>query len=489
MRGPVDCTADSIVGLFAGSRCAYSNEQLAEFAGSLIRRTGEAGLRTSLLAGQIAHETARFTYGGQVQPEQFNFAGLGATNGGAAGASFGSIDDGVIAVCQHHLAYVVGSTTGWPNAALAWPMLDERNELITSGAKAGVVRVIGDYTNGRWAFTPAIPLGGDNGYARAIVLIADSVSVEIQPGGNVVEEEYPTEAAIGCLVRIEATDFDNGARDLSTVRWGVVHDTEGHFEGDIATLTHGSRSGSIHAIIGRERGQFVASVPIRRSAYAAGNDLLGDAAIQVELSHAPQSGELDYTDWQYEALAAFYRWAIGQGAQIPLVYFWPHPPDGDGGPLPDDPGFIGHYGVPNPNVPGAWGGISGHTDPGDAFDWPRFMALMQQGVPPGVPAPPAEGPLVFAGLDKYTGERIGMGGAFKRLYISTPFAVQAFGLPVANEHRYHIFNGLTGKNERENVVGQETDRVFLEYNPDPAVAGAWDATVLPWYLRPTFVGL
>jgi hypothetical protein len=71
-------------------------------------------------------------------------------------------------------------------------------------------------------------------------------------------------------------------------------------------------------------------------------------------------------------------------------YYWPHPPDADGGPLPDVPGIIGHYGVPNPNKPGQWGGFAGHTDPGNDFDWPRFIALLGNTPPTPTPGPPPD---------------------------------------------------------------------------------------------------
>lgn len=54
---------------------------------------------------QAIYETNWFRFGGSVQADQNNFAGLGATGGGAAGASFATVEEGVIAHIQHLYAY------------------------------------------------------------------------------------------------------------------------------------------------------------------------------------------------------------------------------------------------------------------------------------------------------------------------------------------------------------------------------------------------
>lgn len=48
------------------------------------------GIRGDVAFAQAIHETGYFRFGGQVRKEQNNFAGLGATNDGASGASFKS---------------------------------------------------------------------------------------------------------------------------------------------------------------------------------------------------------------------------------------------------------------------------------------------------------------------------------------------------------------------------------------------------------------
>lgn len=54
---------------------------------------------------QACHETGIFAFGGDVKPEQNNFAGIGATGNGARGESFATVSDGVLAQIQHLACY------------------------------------------------------------------------------------------------------------------------------------------------------------------------------------------------------------------------------------------------------------------------------------------------------------------------------------------------------------------------------------------------
>lgn len=70
LLGPVDLTAAQIEAYFRGG--AYDEATVTRFARALLNATGMAGLRTSIVAGQIAHETARFKFGGQVPAGAYN---------------------------------------------------------------------------------------------------------------------------------------------------------------------------------------------------------------------------------------------------------------------------------------------------------------------------------------------------------------------------------------------------------------------------------
>ena len=63
------------------------------------------GIRGDVAFAQALHETNFFRFTGDVQPEQNNFAGIGATGGGASGATFPNPSTGVLAHIQHLFAY------------------------------------------------------------------------------------------------------------------------------------------------------------------------------------------------------------------------------------------------------------------------------------------------------------------------------------------------------------------------------------------------
>lgn len=304
-----------------------------------------------------------------------NPCGLGSTSRDVPGAAFASADDGIRAQCEHLCAYAYTIAECPVDHA---HMVDPRHYMHLGNPVIGGL-------NGHWAVPGA-------SYAQNICAIANAI------GGTPVAE-YPTEADIGAPIRLETTDFVGPERALADIDWYVIHDTEGHYEGDIAVLTHGSRNGSIHAIIGREPGQFCVSVPIHTTAWAAGNDTLGARAIQVELSKAPT--ERGYTDTQYQYLAAFVQWCQKQGVTVPLVYLGLHPTDADNGPLLDERGIIGHAGVPDGQ--GGWGGFAHHTDPGPQFDWPRFIAMLGNGPPPPPSPDQIDGYDVGAGIAQLVG--------------------------------------------------------------------------------------
>lgn len=118
-----------------------------------VRYAGEVGLRADILWAQMLHETAFGGYGGSVTASQNNFAGIGATGGGAPGVTFPTAEDGVKAHVAHLAAYVfTDDRASWTN-----PSVDPRYD----GVKPrGIARVLADL-DGRWA----VP---GNGYGAAI---------------------------------------------------------------------------------------------------------------------------------------------------------------------------------------------------------------------------------------------------------------------------------------------------------------------------------
>ena len=84
------------------------------------------GLKAEVAFCQAMLETGFLRYGVDVQINQYNFAGLGATDNGAPGNSFGSVREGIRAQVQHLKAYA--STDG-----LNQPCVDTRFQHVRRG--------------------------------------------------------------------------------------------------------------------------------------------------------------------------------------------------------------------------------------------------------------------------------------------------------------------------------------------------------------------
>lgn len=85
------------------------------------------GVKPEVVFGQSMNETGYLKFGGDLKPEQFNFAGLGATGGGVAGNSYESVQIGLRAQVQHLKAYASTETL---NSAC----VDNRFSYVTRGS-------------------------------------------------------------------------------------------------------------------------------------------------------------------------------------------------------------------------------------------------------------------------------------------------------------------------------------------------------------------
>jgi len=104
-------------------------------------------IRPEVALSQAAKETGFFYFGGDVKPEQNNFAGIGATGGGVSGAGFTSREMGVEAHLQHLYAYA--SESPLPDGR---EQLDPRFNLVERG---GAIYV--EDLGGKWA--PSLDYG------------------------------------------------------------------------------------------------------------------------------------------------------------------------------------------------------------------------------------------------------------------------------------------------------------------------------------------
>ncbi|WP_026564089.1 N-acetylmuramoyl-L-alanine amidase [Bacillus sp. UNC41MFS5] len=99
------------------------------------------GIRGDVAFAQAIHETDYFRFTGVVNPDQNNFAGIGATGGDTRGARFESEEEGVLAQLQHLYAYA--TTKPLPNQ---YPLVDPRFHLVDRGSAPTWTAL-----NGKWA--------------------------------------------------------------------------------------------------------------------------------------------------------------------------------------------------------------------------------------------------------------------------------------------------------------------------------------------------
>ena len=118
---------------------------------------GEAeGVRGDVALAQSIHETGYFQFGNLVQPEQYNFAGIGATGPGHPGNTFASARIGIRAQIQHLKAYA-------STEPLKQAVVDPRFSYVDRGC-APTVESLG----GKWA-VPGV------GYGQMIVDIMNAM--------------------------------------------------------------------------------------------------------------------------------------------------------------------------------------------------------------------------------------------------------------------------------------------------------------------------
>lgn len=101
-------------------------DTIEEFCEILYEEAVDEGVRPEVVFAQSMNETGWLQFGGDVKIEQFNFAGLGATGGGVAGAQFESVRQGLRAQVQHLKAY---ATDEKPKKEI----VDPRYNLVTKG--------------------------------------------------------------------------------------------------------------------------------------------------------------------------------------------------------------------------------------------------------------------------------------------------------------------------------------------------------------------
>ena len=113
-------------GKYDGCLAKGGASTINQFAQIFYEEATAEGVRTEVAFTQCMKETGFLKYGGDVLPNQYNFAGIGAT-GAVHGASFSNVRMGVRAQIQHLKAY--GSISPLTN-----PCVDPRFNLVKRGS-------------------------------------------------------------------------------------------------------------------------------------------------------------------------------------------------------------------------------------------------------------------------------------------------------------------------------------------------------------------
>ena len=112
---------------------------IQKFCEILARQAESEGVRADVVFAQSMLETNWLRFTGVCKPEQYNFAGIGATGGDNPGNSFRNISEGLLAQVQHLKAYA--STAPLNNTCV-----DPRFHLVTRGC-APVIAWLGIQEN------------------------------------------------------------------------------------------------------------------------------------------------------------------------------------------------------------------------------------------------------------------------------------------------------------------------------------------------------
>lgn len=144
---------------------------LEELAKLFIEEGNIEGIRGDIAFAQSIKETGFFKYGGDVLPEQNNYAGIGTVGGGVKGAYFDTAKIGVQAQIQHLQAYATKDK-------LNQELVDPRYHLVTRGSAPTVTGL-----NGKWA----VP--GKN-YGEDILNILDRILKEPKGDAKDMAKDY-----------------------------------------------------------------------------------------------------------------------------------------------------------------------------------------------------------------------------------------------------------------------------------------------------------
>lgn len=163
---------------------------------------------------------------------------------------------------------------------------------------------------------------------------------------------------------IEADPHNYGSRKGAPVEFLVLHTAEdtvdGSLEGTASWFRDPDAQSSAHYGVATN-GDLYQFVDESYAAWHAGNGHYNRRSIGIELEGRASGLGDTLSNAQYATLLALCRHLANQ-YRIPV----------------DQTHILGHCHVPHPTLPGVFGGISRHTDPGPHFPWDRFIRDLKE---------------------------------------------------------------------------------------------------------------
>jgi N-acetyl-anhydromuramyl-L-alanine amidase AmpD len=159
-------------------------------------------------------------------------------------------------------------------------------------------------------------------------------------------------------------DLANRPTSGPSVRYIVIHDAEGSYQGTVNVFQDPSFGASTHYVIRSADGHIAQMVENKNVGWHAGNWYINGNAIGIEHEGFAIAGATWYSEQMYQASAALVRY-LADTYHIPL----------------DRAHIIGHDDIPGP-LSSYQAGM--HWDPGPFWDWAHYMDLIQ-----GISTPPS----------------------------------------------------------------------------------------------------
>ena len=144
----------------------------------------------------------------------------------------------------------------------------------------------------------------------------------------------------------------------NTIDKVIIHVTQGSWSGAINWFLDPNAQVSVHYTVRSSDGFIGQSVQEKDIAWHAGNWSYNQSSIGIE-----HEGYVSDPKWFTEAM---YVSSAKLSAYLAKTYNIPI----------DRSHIIGHHEVPDPYDPGQYGGINNHTDPGDYWDWDKYMSYV-----------------------------------------------------------------------------------------------------------------